>query len=549
MRATLLLACTLALATELLGQTPPPGTETADWVSRQVDARDIGRDGRLDMAMRLFDRQGRARERALTVTTLRGRGDAGDRVLVRFTAPNDIKGTGFLVWEHDAVDDERFLWLPALGRVRRIAGSEKQESFVGSDLSLRRHRRPRARRLHLQLCQPRRRLDRAGWHASSRLATRVAGEGQGRGLPANLSLVRKDNVVVCRSRSSIAVTNARSAIDVRRLERVRRHLDGDGCGDDERAPTHAHGAHDHARRVQRGPDGGGLQPARARTGLAMTPPAVGPAARLADVLYRFRFPLSALVLVGALWFAPSANITNIDNDLSAWISKDDPTYQDYERFRDEFGGTRNLIVALESDRLFTPRRPRATSSGLPASSRRSIGSSACKAWRQPTSSVRSQPTTDDDGGIEVAPLIEERAGSIDGAAAVKREALDDPLMRGDLVSEDGRVTAVVVTFDEDRIDEVRGKVLDDIRGIVERDKPQGLETYYNGSLEISETYNRVTLSNTQDLTPPILIITILAIVRAVPVGAQDRRDPDCHRGQRDLDPRPVRRCRVSRSTS
>jgi predicted RND superfamily exporter protein len=60
------------------------------------------------------------------------------------------------------------------------------------------------------------------------------------------------------------------------------------------------------------------------------------------------------VIVGALWYAPSASITNIDNDLSAWISRDDPTYQDYERFRGEFGGTRNLIVALESERLFTP---------------------------------------------------------------------------------------------------------------------------------------------------------------------------------------------------
>jgi hypothetical protein len=39
------------------------------------------------------------------------------------------------VWEHPNADDERFLYLPAIGRVRRIAGEEKQQSFVGSDLS------------------------------------------------------------------------------------------------------------------------------------------------------------------------------------------------------------------------------------------------------------------------------------------------------------------------------------------------------------------------------------------------------------------------------
>jgi hypothetical protein len=105
------------------------------WVAEQVDRRDTGRDAQLDMTMRLIDRRGRARERRLVLLALRGHGAAGDRLLVRFLAPGDIKGTGLLVWEHENADDERFLYLPALGRVRRIAGAEKQESFVGSDLS------------------------------------------------------------------------------------------------------------------------------------------------------------------------------------------------------------------------------------------------------------------------------------------------------------------------------------------------------------------------------------------------------------------------------
>lgn len=108
---------------------------TADWIARQVDERNTGRDSRLTMQMRLFDRQGRARERTLGVNGLRGQGGAGDRVLVRFTYPNDIAGTSFLVWERPNGDDDRFLYLPALGRVRRITGAERQESFVGSDFT------------------------------------------------------------------------------------------------------------------------------------------------------------------------------------------------------------------------------------------------------------------------------------------------------------------------------------------------------------------------------------------------------------------------------
>ena len=116
-------------------RTPAAAPGSADWIARQVDQRDTGRDSRLTMQMRLFDRQGRARERTLGVNGLRGQGGAGDRVLVRFTYPNDIAGTGFLVWERPGGDDDRFLYLPALARVRRITGSERQESFVGSDFT------------------------------------------------------------------------------------------------------------------------------------------------------------------------------------------------------------------------------------------------------------------------------------------------------------------------------------------------------------------------------------------------------------------------------
>ena len=102
--------------------------------------------------------------------------------------------------------------------------------------------------------------------------------------------------------------------------------------------------------------------------------------------------------------------------------------------------------------------------------------------------------------------------------------LDDPLLRGDLVSEDGTVTALVVTFDEDRIDDVRAGVIDEIHA-ARRPAPArpACAAYYNGSLEISETYNRVTLANTRNLTPPILLLTIARHLRDVPLVAHHRR--------------------------
>ena len=220
MRTALLAASAVTLSTLLAAQSPAPGTETADWISRQIEARDTGRDGRLAMTMRLIDRQGRTRERVLTVTSLRGRGSDGDKVLVRFNAPNDIKGTGFLVWEHDTTDDERFLFLPALGRVRRIAGSEKQESFVGSDLSYEDIGGRELSDYSYAIAEP-----DATWvagdgskHPAWLLESRAADKAAV--YPRTVSTVRKDNFFVVAATVFNRRNEREKEYTVRRLERI-----------------------------------------------------------------------------------------------------------------------------------------------------------------------------------------------------------------------------------------------------------------------------------------------------------------------------------------
>ncbi len=124
----------LAAASGWVGAATQAPAPTGRWVAEQVRDRDQGKDLRFDVRMRLFDRQGAVRERRFTLSMLR-LPNREDRTLVRFTKPADIQGTGLLVWKHAKAESERFLYLPALGRVRRIAGGESQEAFVGSDFS------------------------------------------------------------------------------------------------------------------------------------------------------------------------------------------------------------------------------------------------------------------------------------------------------------------------------------------------------------------------------------------------------------------------------
>ncbi len=55
--------------------------------------------------------------------------------MTRFMSPSDIKNTVTLLVEHSDGDDDMWIYLPALKKTRRIASSNKSESFVGTDLS------------------------------------------------------------------------------------------------------------------------------------------------------------------------------------------------------------------------------------------------------------------------------------------------------------------------------------------------------------------------------------------------------------------------------
>jgi predicted RND superfamily exporter protein len=228
--------------------------------------------------------------------------------------------------------------------------------------------------------------------------------------------------------------------------------------------------------------------------------------RVAAWIYRWRLALTTLIIAGAVLSIPRANITHIDNDITAWFSRQDPVYQDYERYRTEFGGTRSLIIALKAETTAT-----LFAAGTLVFLQRVTGDIERVDTVERVASLATATIVEatEDGGLDVHKLLDDSHRI--SPADVRRRALADDLIRGDLVSDDATVTAIVVTFDENRIDSVRGGVIQKIHDIVDPQLPRGVTAYYNGSLEISETYNRVTLDNQRRFTPPILLLTVGAI--------------------------------------
>ncbi len=59
----------------------------------------------------------------------------GDKILIVFDNPRDVKGTVFLTYSHKREDDDQWLYLPALKRIKRISAQNKSGSFVGSEFT------------------------------------------------------------------------------------------------------------------------------------------------------------------------------------------------------------------------------------------------------------------------------------------------------------------------------------------------------------------------------------------------------------------------------
>lgn len=108
-------------------------TDVAEIVERaNLAAYYAGDDGRAEVRLTIIEAGGDERIRVLTILR-KDVSDGGDQhFLVVLARPAELRGTVFLVAKHPEADDDRWLYLPDLDLVRRIAAGDRRTSFVGS---------------------------------------------------------------------------------------------------------------------------------------------------------------------------------------------------------------------------------------------------------------------------------------------------------------------------------------------------------------------------------------------------------------------------------
>ncbi len=114
-------------------------TLTGREIAQKVKDRPDGDTRSSEMTMKLINKRGRMRERKVVSYSMDyGKNMKDKKTLMFFQYPGDVKGTGFLTWDYDEIgkDDDKWLYLPAMKKTRRISGSSaKKDYFMGTDFT------------------------------------------------------------------------------------------------------------------------------------------------------------------------------------------------------------------------------------------------------------------------------------------------------------------------------------------------------------------------------------------------------------------------------
>lgn len=108
-------------------------SQTAREISKKsIDAIDVGN---IEMVSTINIRDSKGNTRVRQITTASKNFGNVSKMLIRFIAPADVKGTSILVYDYENESDNMWIYLPAMHKVRRVVSSEKGKSFMGSEFT------------------------------------------------------------------------------------------------------------------------------------------------------------------------------------------------------------------------------------------------------------------------------------------------------------------------------------------------------------------------------------------------------------------------------
>jgi hypothetical protein len=94
-----------------------------------------GDDMKARVIMELIDKGGGKRTRDMTMLRRDQTEGGNQKYFIYFHKPGDVRRMTFMVWKYPTKEDDRWIFIPAVDLIRRIAADDKRSSFVGSDFT------------------------------------------------------------------------------------------------------------------------------------------------------------------------------------------------------------------------------------------------------------------------------------------------------------------------------------------------------------------------------------------------------------------------------
>lgn len=141
MKPTAYPAVVLAVLLSAAGSFPERQDKQGEPTAAQIIEKSLlafyyqGDDMKAKLTMELIDKSGGTRTRVMTLLRW-DEGEGGDqKYFIYFHKPGDVRRMTFLVWKYPRKADDRWIFVPAVDLIRRIAADDERSSFVGSDFT------------------------------------------------------------------------------------------------------------------------------------------------------------------------------------------------------------------------------------------------------------------------------------------------------------------------------------------------------------------------------------------------------------------------------
>jgi len=102
-------------------------------IAQQVNARDEGVSVSRNVIMEMIDRRGKKRVRE--TRGFRKYYGEEKRTMIFYLQPKNVRKTAFLTYDYPQADDDQWLYLPAMRKIRRISSSDRGDYFLGTDFT------------------------------------------------------------------------------------------------------------------------------------------------------------------------------------------------------------------------------------------------------------------------------------------------------------------------------------------------------------------------------------------------------------------------------